>query len=224
LTHAADTPVARILQTVLRLDADQDPATRRMYPRHDMSLKGRCMFENMSEHVCQSINISATGLAVTCSYPARAGNRVVIYLDRIGRLEGTIIRATSGAFAVTLTNTVRKRLKLAKQIEHLASLPAEQRVEHRMNDRFVPSDRTATVTHGKDMRDALIIDVSRTGIALKTTLFAGIGDTVVVGKRLFGRVARQFPGGLAIAFSVPVPEAILLEGNAFVAVDDRVAA
>ena len=40
------------------------------------------------------------------------------------------------------------------------------------------------------------------------------------------KMSNQYlaPGGLAIAFSVPVPEAILLEGNAFVAVDDRVAA
>lgn len=224
MTRPADTPVARILQTVLRLDADQDPATRRMYPRHDLRLKGRCMFGNMSEHLCESVNISATGLAVACSHPARAGDRVVIYLDRLGRLEGSIIRATNGAFAVTLINSVRKRVKLASQIEHLVSLPAAQRVEHRMNDRFVPDDRAATVAHGKDIRDAMIIDVSRTGIALKTTLSAGIGDTVVVGKRLFGRVARQFPGGFAIAFSVPVPESILLEGKAFVADDARIAA
>lgn len=224
MTIPAASPAARILQTVLRLDADQDPATRRMYPRHDLILKGRCMFENMSEHLCQSVNISATGLALTCDHPARAGDRVVIYLERLGRLEGSIIRATKGAFAVALTTSIRKRLKLASQIEQLASVPAEQRVENRMNDRFVPTDRAATIKHGKDTRDALIVDVSRTGIALRTTLSAAIGDTVVVGQRLFGRVARHFPGGFAIAFSVPVPEAILQARNAFVAVEDKAAA
>ena len=68
----------------------------------------------------------------------KAGERVVAYIDHVGRLEGTIIRVLQNGFAMTIAATPRKRDKLAAQLTWLANRHILGLPEDRRHDRIVP--------------------------------------------------------------------------------------
>ena len=65
---------------------------RRRFKRVNISLLGRYMRENKQEYPCQIVNMSAGGTAVRASIAGDMGERIVIYLDILGRIEGDIVR------------------------------------------------------------------------------------------------------------------------------------
>ncbi len=62
-----------------------------------MRLPGRYMLQNRQEFACESVDISAGGVALRAPVVGPLGDRVVVYLDLIGRLEGRIARMTHDA-------------------------------------------------------------------------------------------------------------------------------
>ncbi len=50
---------------------------------------------------------------LTCAVLGAVGERVVLYLEQIGRLEGVIVRHPARGFAMQLNATPRKREKIA---------------------------------------------------------------------------------------------------------------
>jgi len=60
--------------------------------------------------------LSPGGLALLAPGIGNVGDRVVAYLDHIGRVEGKITRIIDNGFAMTVGATPRKRDKLAAQL------------------------------------------------------------------------------------------------------------
>src|SRR5271155_3134451 len=84
---------------------DTDPAwapltsENRRYQRVKVDLLGRYMLEDRREFPCQVINMSPGGLAMIAPEWGRPGERVVAYVDHIGRLEGLIARIFASGFS-----------------------------------------------------------------------------------------------------------------------------
>src|SRR5579862_2056390 len=101
---------------------DTDPALapltseNRRYQRVKVDLLGRYMLQDRREFPCQVINMSPGGLALLAQGIGSVGERVVAYLDHIGRVEGKIVRIIDNGFAMTVSATPRKRDKLAAQL------------------------------------------------------------------------------------------------------------
>ena len=70
------------------------PATeeRRRFQRVKVHLLGRYMLPDRREFPCQIINMSPGGLALLAPGIGNVGDRVIAYLDHIGRGEGKITR------------------------------------------------------------------------------------------------------------------------------------
>ena len=83
------------------------PATeeRRRFQRVKVHLLGRYMLPDRREFPCQIINMSPGGLELLAPGIGNVGDRVIAYLDHIGRVEGRITRIIDNGFAMTIGAT-----------------------------------------------------------------------------------------------------------------------
>jgi hypothetical protein len=173
---------------------------RRRYQRVIVNLLGRFMLEDRREYPCQTQNVSPGSLAVMTPVVGRLGERVVAYVDHIGRIEGKIVRTFNGGFAMSINATARKKDKLAAKLTWLANRHELNLPEDRRHDRVTPKTPTTTVIlpDGREYR-ARIVDVSLSGLALNVEVKPPIGSPVVIGK-IRARVVRHFEEGIAVEF------------------------
>lgn len=174
---------------------------RRRHQRVKVALLGRYMLSSRREYPCQTVDMSPGGLALVAPVPAQPGERVVAYLDHIGRVEGVMIRAIPNGFAMTVGATIRKRDKLAAQLTWLANRNILGLPEDRRHERVVPRNpRSMIVTEDGTEHECRILDVSLSGAALMIGFELPLGTPVTLGKTS-ARVVRHFEKGFAVEFS-----------------------
>src|SRR5256886_14328444 len=81
---------------------------RRRFQRVRVNLLGRYMLADRREFPCQVVDMSPGGMAVIAPVNGKAGERVIAYIDHIGRLEGSIVPQFANGFAMTISATPRK--------------------------------------------------------------------------------------------------------------------
>ncbi|MGE0566073.1 MAG: PilZ domain-containing protein [Pseudolabrys sp.] len=176
---------------------------RRRHQRVKVNLLGRYMLANRTDYPCQVIDMSPGGMAVLAPVSGNPGERVVAYIDHLGRLEGTIARVFENGFAMTISATARKRDKLAAQLTWLANRHILNMPEDRRHGRFVPKNPAARLILPNGTNVACrIIDMSASGaaVAISDDLRPAAGSVVTIGK-VPGRVVRHIEGGFAIEFT-----------------------
>jgi hypothetical protein len=131
----------------------------------------------------------------------QAGERVIAYLDHIGRVEGTISGEAEGGFVLDLSASPRKRDKMAAQLTWLANKDVLNLPEDRRHERVVPDNRHSTVVLDDGRRyNCKIIDISLSGAAIELAVRPALGTPVTLG-RMRARVVRHFPDGIAVEFA-----------------------
>jgi PilZ domain len=174
---------------------------RRRFQRVRVNLLGRYMLADRREFPCQVVDMSPGGMAVIAPVNGKAGERVIAYVDHIGRLEGVIVRQFANGFAMTISATPRKRDKLASQLTWLANRHVLGLPEDRRHGRVVPKDPTSTlVLANGETITCRVIDMSLSGAAVMTDLRPQIGSLVMLGKTQ-GRVIRHIEHGFAVEFT-----------------------
>lgn len=181
-------------------------AEKRRFQRVKVNLLGRFMLENKKEYPCQIINMSPGGAALVTPVVGAEGERVVAYIDHIGRIEGKIVRTFDGGFAMTVNATMRKRDKLAAQLTWLANRHELNLPEDRRHERMVPRNPYSHITlaDGREYR-CRVIDMSLSGAAIGIDVRPDIGSPVTLGK-MRGRVVRHIEEGIAVEFTTIQPE------------------
>jgi hypothetical protein len=181
----------------LRALADE----RRRFQRVTVNLLGRYMLQDRREFPCQVVDMSPGGLAMIAPVVGQEGERVVAYVDHLGRLEGQITRVYETGFAMIFSATERKRDKLAAQLTWLANRDMLNLPEDRRHGRFVPTNPFTQIVmpNGLNLR-IRIIDASLSGAALKSDQRPTIGVLVKIGK-IQGRVVRHLEEGFAVEFT-----------------------
>jgi hypothetical protein len=184
----------------LHLKPLQRQVERRRHQRVEVSLLGRYMLEDKREFPCVTTDMSPGGLACVAPVRGAIGERVVVYLDQIGRVEGKIVRYTDRGFALALNMPYAKREKIANQLTWLINRDVLSLPEDRRYERIVPL-RQHSILHLNDGSEHIVklIDVSISGAAINTALKLHIGTKIVLGQTP-GEVVRLFDGGLAVAF------------------------
>ncbi|MHB2211350.1 PilZ domain-containing protein [Methylobacterium sp. CM6257] len=179
-------------------------ADERRHQRVRVAVLGRYMLSDRREYPCQTLDMSPGGVRLTCAVQGEVGERVVLYLEHIGRIEGVIARLCKGGFAVQLNATPRKRDKLASQLTWLANREILGLPEGRSHERLVPT-QTAVVLRldgGREIR-ARLIDISMSGVAISCPVALPLGAAVTVGSTP-GRLVRYFEGGFGVQFLLPL--------------------
>jgi hypothetical protein len=145
--------------------------------------------------------MSPGGMALIAPVSGEPGERVIAYVDHVGRLEGVIARKFENGFAMTIAATVRKRDKLAAQLTWLANRHILGLPEDRRHGRITPKNPSGRLILPNGVNIAVrVIDISQSGAAIKTTERPEIGAPVTIGKTP-GRVVRHLEDGIAIEFT-----------------------
>ena len=184
---------------------------RRYFERVELTLPGRYMLSDRVEYPCWTIDVSPSGIACRSLGNGLIGERVVAYIDRIGRIEGMIARQFDNCFAVRIQARPTKRQKLGKTIDwvikhHMHGVP-----DNRQHERVSPCHRR-TALRTPDGREylAALIDVSIPGAALNVAAAPPIGSPVTVG-HTSARVVRHFKDGIAVVFDNQLSAQIFTE-------------
>jgi hypothetical protein len=176
---------------------------RRRHQRVKVNLLGRYMLADRREFPCQVVDMSPGGMALIAPVVGQPGERVIAYVDHLGRLEGTIARIIENGFAMTIAATPRKRDKLAAQLTWLANRHILNLPEDRRHGRFTPRNPAARLIlpNGRNV-GCRVIDLSQSGVAvaLAPDLRPDVGAAVTIGKTT-GRVVRHIDDGIAIEFT-----------------------
>src|SRR5437868_11054240 len=163
---------------------------RRRFQRVKVNLLGRYMLADRREFPCQVANMSPGGMAVIAPVSGQPGERVIAYVDHVGRLEGLIARRLDNGFAMTISATRRKRDKLAAQLTWLANRHILGLPEDRQHERVVPRNPRSAVTmpNGTSVT-CRIVDVSLSGASIASDTVPPVGALVTLGKTP-GRIVR----------------------------------
>ena len=175
---------------------------RRQHQRVKVLLHGRLMLSDRSEHRCQVTDMSPGSAYLVTEGAGQLGERVIAYVDHIGRLEGKISRLMPDGFALELNTTPRKKAKLAAQLTWLANKHELDLPEDRRHERIAPRNPAGVLTleDGRQYR-CRIIDLSLSGAAIEIGVRPAIGAQVTLGN-MRGQVVRHFEEGIAIEFAV----------------------
>ncbi len=176
------------------------PIERRRHSRVKVALLGRYMLANRTEYPCQSVDMSVGGLLLTAPVKGKVGERVIVYLEHIGRVEGDIARLTPDGFGMTVIATSRKREKLASQLTWLANRSELGLPEDRRHDRVQPKLARIMLTLADGTQYPVkLLDMSLSGAAFTADVKLMITDLVTLGKTQ-AKVMRKFEGGYAVEF------------------------
>ena len=174
---------------------------RRRHQRVKVNLLGRYMLADRREFPCQVVNMSPGGMALVAPVAGAPDERVIAYVDHLGRLEGRIARAFENGFAMTISATARKRDKLAAQLTWLANRHILGLPEDRRHGRIVPRNPVGRLIMPNGLNlTCRIIDISESGAGIATDQRPPIGTLVTLGK-VQGRVVRHLEDGFAIEFT-----------------------
>lgn len=174
---------------------------QRSFQRVTVSLPGRLMLPNHDEFDCTVVDMSPGDANFQCAARPRIGERIIAYVDHLGRIEGTVAILNDGGFAIHLNATDRKREKLAAQLTWIANKHELGLPEDRRYDRLTPRNTRTDLTLDDGRRyPCRIIDLSLSGAAVDIDVRPALGTAVQLGN-MKGRVVRHFQEGVAIEFS-----------------------
>jgi hypothetical protein len=179
------------------------PRTYAQMPRFQrvkVSVLGRYMLSDRREFSCQVLEMSPGDAVVVAPVAGAVEERVIAYLDHLGRVEGEITGVIDGGFRLDITASPRKRDKMAAQLTWLANKDLLNLPEDRRHERVVPDIRHSTVVLDDGRRyNCKIIDISLSGAAVELAVRPALGTPVTLG-RMRARVIRHFPEGVGVEF------------------------
>jgi len=181
-------------------------ADKRRFVRTKVPVAGRLMLPSGGEYPCNVDDISEGGIALNSQAEGEIGDRVIVYLDNLGRFEGNLIRRFHGGFAIETHLQNNQAARLAERIEWLKGekASAEPGGSPRQAPRRAPTmqekdDGTRLVIDNDEEVHCKILDISLTGAHLKMSNRPPVGMHVTVGKTL-GRIARHTDEGVGVEF------------------------
>lgn len=188
--------------TSAAMDFSPSKAERRNFQRVRVKIYGRFMLEDRSEYPCQVLDMSPGNVLLRAERVGQPGEKVIAYIDHIGRIEGVVTRTQEDGFAMTIVASDRKKDKLAAQLTWLANKHELDLPEDRRHERIAPRNPISVLqlADGRQYQ-CRIIDLSLSGAAIEIDVRPALGTQVTLGT-MRGQVVRHFEDGVAIEFAV----------------------
>lgn len=195
-------------------DAEKTGAERRVYPRVPLEFPARCLLPDGTECAARLRDISASGCYIsvdTATELPALGERVVSYVDRLGRFEGEVKRLGEDGFAIAIDMTIAKRERFAETLKRIADGDQDALDDVRRHPRLDGDDNPTTLRMANgSIGSCRVIDMSLSGASVESHLRPTIGVFVDLG-RMRGRVVRHHDNGFAVEFAdvAPTPNALV---------------
>ena len=176
-----------------------DHQDRRKHARVERPLKARFLNEAGQERPCVVVNVSAGGAYVQAKNPPAFGEKVVLYIEGLGRFEAQVIRSDRNSFAVSYQIKRAKRARTADDLTEIIN-----RGHRSPNRRVSPRIRqdAPTVVHfedGSSVKCALL-DISLTGASIEISPRPPLGAHLILG-RMTAKVVRRHEKGVGVVFT-----------------------
>ena len=185
---------------------DKDPvversrADRRRYRRVPINLPGKLFVPSSSqEFACSVVDLSPGGASVACEMMLPIDTPVVLYANTFGRFEGVVARHDGPRLGLRFASTALKRERTAEQLTLYLNRNLLDESELRRDDRTPTKGLTRFVRHDGQVIPCEVLDLSVSGISVKTDLRPPIGEFILIGQ-LAGRIARHHDNGIGIEF------------------------
>lgn len=198
---------SRRLSTKREADA---PSARSLCDRVDFSLRGMFIASDSKDGASETEffeteYFDAYEIGARSSYRPATGERVIVYIDCLGRVDGEIVSHTDRGFRLSIEMLDTKRTALMELVKIMKARIAAGQPIGRRHDRIVPVSCKVDITDFSGLtRPAEIIDVSRSGVALRVQGLQ-IGDVIRIGERTCGGVVRLIDGGVGVQFKRIIP-------------------
>ena len=185
---------------------DKDPvversrADRRRYRRVRIDLPGKLFVPSTSqEFACSVVDLSPGGASVSSEMLLPIDTPVVLYANTFGRFEGVVARHDGPRLGLRFASTALKRERTAEQLTLFLNRNLLDDSELRRDDRTPTKGLTRFVRHDGQVVPCEVLDLSVSGISVKTDLRPPVGEFILIGQ-LAGRIARHHDNGIGIEF------------------------
>ncbi|MEM9619545.1 MAG: PilZ domain-containing protein [Pseudomonadota bacterium] len=176
-----------------------DHSDRRKHLRVQLPLKARFLDEAGEERPCLVVNVSAGGALLRTKNPPAFGKSVVLYIDRLGRFEGRVIRSGGTSFAI---NYEKKREKSARVADDITEVmhKGKRSLDRRNTPRL--RHNAPAIIHFEDGRteECAILDISLTGASIAVNPRPPLGMRLILG-RMTAKVVRRHETGVGVVFT-----------------------
>ena len=180
---------------------------RRNDVRRRIEVDLRFQSHSQGEQAGSLLDISISGVRVKTSNVPAEGEDIIMYIDKIGRFNGRVIRAEHEVFAakIDVTGPKLKRLEDAMSRFFEESFPDSELSDRRKGtserrhfDRSSSSDDQLTGhTSSNEAFKCSVLNISLGGIEIETTAQLALGESVTVGV-VKGVIIRRTEQGYAI--------------------------
>ncbi|MBN9567814.1 MAG: PilZ domain-containing protein [Alphaproteobacteria bacterium] len=175
-------------------------AERRRFRRVRVDQPGKLFMPASSqEGDCTILDMSPGGAAIQSALPLEENMQVIIYIDGFGRFEGQITGRNDEGFGVQFQCTAAKRERIAEQLTLFANRGLVSDADLRRHDRMPAKGFTRFTRADGELVKCEVLDLSLSGVALKSPVRPPIGEFVLIGQ-MAGRVVRHHEQGIAIEF------------------------
>jgi hypothetical protein len=185
---------------------DKDPvlarsrADRRRYRRVPINLPGKLFVPATSEEIaCTVADLSPGGASVATDADLPIDTPVVLYANTFGRFEGMVARRDGPRLGLRFASTALKRERTAEQLTLFLNKSLLDESEIRRDERSPTRGLTRFVRYDGQVVPCEVLDLSMSGISVKTDIKPPIGEFILIGQ-LAGRIARHHDQGLGIEF------------------------
>jgi hypothetical protein len=173
---------------------------KRKYERVMLQLPGQ-LFNPLNDTAveCKILNLSAGGAALRCDSEFPEGISLVLHIENFGRFEGKTVTHENGQLVLEFSIRETKRARLVDMLKSFLQEGVAGVTRLRQRAR-APSFANNSIILENGRRETYdILDISLTGLSLKTRLRPSIGEIVNLGP-VRARVIRHDVGGIAVEY------------------------
>ncbi len=166
----------------------------------ELRLGGRFLSDDNVDQTLKTVNISCRGAFLESLAAPQSGSSIICYLDELGRIPATVVRAAAGGFAVMFNISTHKRDKIADRLTWLLNRDALGLSEDRETPRYAAGGPAlVTRADGREIQ-CRVVDMSLTGAGFETDgPPPELGEMVTAGN-LKGQVVRRGARSFGIRF------------------------
>ncbi len=180
----------------------QTGADRRKFRRVIHLTRARGLWKGGEEFNAETVDLCGGGVSLKTDQPYEIGDELVLYIDDIGRLSGKVARPTPFGFAVATSLVPHKRDKIVDMLTWIANKDILGLEDERKSLRRSTMGSLMVTYDSGVVAQCDVIDLSITGVALRTSSARPpIGACVRMGAKM-GRCARYIEGGFAVEFLI----------------------
>ena len=152
------------------------------------------------EAPCRVVEMSAEGAQVVCEIIPETGAFAILYIEGFGRFETEVLRSDWDRFAVALHCSPLKQARVAELLQQITRGGSVNQPLLRRHER-IEGEGIAHFTRSSGQIVACeVLDLSLSGVSLKTEIKPTIGEIVMIGQ-MSGRVVRHHETGVGVEFT-----------------------